>query len=120
MLASASPRKPNVEREQRSWYEVIFEVVKRSQRMGKSSFWMIAERRKRWRFQNGFGPRERDKRTDTNTLAVVDDDDALGAAVLDGDPYARACGIERVLEQFLDHAYRPLDYFALRIDRALA
>jgi hypothetical protein len=38
ILARASPRKPYVPREERSSKALIFEVVKRSQRMGRSDF----------------------------------------------------------------------------------
>ena len=54
-LARASPRKPKVQMEDRSSYEVILLVVKRSHRIGKSperiphpSSWICTSARARW------------------------------------------------------------------------
>ncbi len=42
-------------------------------------------------------------------VAVVDDTDRLGAATGDLDPHLSRAGVERVLDQLLDHRTRALD-----------
>ena len=47
-----------------------------------------------------------------NSLAVVDDPDPLAAALLDLDVDPSGQCVDAVLQQFLDHARRPLDHLA--------
>ena len=47
-----------------------------------------------------------------NAMPIVHHADELGAALLDVDIDPRAAGIDRVLQQFLDHTRRPLNHLA--------
>ena len=49
-----------------------------------------------------------------HAAAVVGDADKLPAARFDVDAHLCCAGVQRVLEQFLDHRSRPLYYFARR------
>ena len=61
----------------------------------------------RWR-----GARPRGEVVGIHAVAVVGDADQAPASGLDDDVDARGAGIERVLDEFLDGARRPLDHFA--------
>src|SRR5262245_35984902 len=49
-----------------------------------------------------------------DTVAVVDDANDLRAALFEIDVDARRAGVDRVFDQFLDHARRPFNDFAGR------
>lgn len=73
MLASASPRKPYVPMEVRSSNALSFEVVNRSQRMGRSSRCRVSQTATR-----GF-----EMQAHINTVAVVGNLKQLETAILD-------------------------------------
>ncbi len=97
MLASASPRKPYVAMELRSSNDCSLDVVKRSHRIGRSSFYQMVRRKK----QSLRVPARAVSRSYLNATAVVRDLQQLEATVFDKHLKSCSAGIDSILHQFL-------------------
>lgn len=114
ILASASPRKPYVPRDERSSNALILDVVNRSQRIGRSRFCGRARSVATPASSSGL-------QSHPDATPVVLDLQELQASLLDRNADSRRSGVQRVLNQLLQRIRRPLDdlYQSLQCQRVL-
>src|SRR5690242_15392610 len=100
MLASASPRNPYVAMVWRSSYFCSLDVVKRSHRMGRSSFCWLGE------WWSGKVTERKRGESHVNATTIVGNLQQLQSSVLDKDLEGRGACVDSIFHQFLQSVHR--------------